>query len=166
MTEFMNEVNGLFFHNGLIIVIGCTIVGLFLKGTFKKLPNKFIPYINMVISIALGFIIPDTLSDKDTVTKVVELAFLGLSSTGLYEALCILVKKRFSIDIPGLVKKYTGVDTPTPEDVDADQAIEVISEIVDIIGEGKGDSDTASTDETESQDDGADESDVEESDSL
>jgi hypothetical protein len=160
MEDILNKSSELFFHNGLIIVIGCTIIGLFLKGTFKKLPNKFIPYINMVVAIGLGFVIPDTLTDKDYVTKTIELAFLGLSSTGLYEALCILVKKRFSIDIPDIVHRCFGVEEITVENTDADEAIEVVSEIVEKF-EGKGEN-TDSTEEPVAHDE-EDDSDVDDS---
>ena len=33
--------------------------------------------------------------------------FLGLSSVGLYEALCIILKDRFSIDVKKIVSKFS-----------------------------------------------------------
>ena len=33
--------------------------------------------------------------------------FLGLSSVGLYEALCIILKDRFSIDIKKIISKFS-----------------------------------------------------------
>lgn len=155
MNDFINEAKNLFFDNGLVIILACTIIGLFVKGTIKKIPNKFIPYINMGVSIILGFLIPDTLSDEDVISKVIELAFIGLSSTGLYEALCIVIKKRFSIDIPALVKKYYNTDTKT---IDKEKALEDAIEILKEY-ETTEDNTVESTDETDSQEDTSDEED-------
>ena len=107
MESILSSISDLFLGNGIIIIIGCMIVGMFLKGTIKKLPNKFIPFINIGISIVLGFLIPDTYSDRDIVSKVIILMFLGLSSVGLYEALCIILKDRFSIDVKKIVSKFS-----------------------------------------------------------
>ena len=79
--------------NGIIIILGCFIVGMFLKGTVKVIPNKYIPYVNALVAIALGFLIPGTYEDVPIVSKIIILAFLGLSSVGLYESICTLVKK-------------------------------------------------------------------------
>lgn len=99
MDAILTSITDLFLGNGIIIVIGCFIVGMFLKGSVKKLSNKYIPYINVIVAIILGFIIPGTFEGEHIVTKIILLAFLGLSSVGLYEAICIIVKERFSIDI-------------------------------------------------------------------
>lgn len=107
MENILSSISDLFLGNGIIIIIGCMVVGLFLKGTFKKFPNKFIPFINICISIILGFVIPNTYSDRDIVSKVIILMFLGLSSVGLYETLCIILKDRFSIDIKKIISKFS-----------------------------------------------------------
>jgi hypothetical protein len=99
MDDILTSITDLFLGNGLIVVIGCFVIGMLLKGTFKKFPNKYIPHMNALIAIILGFLIPDTFSDLPFISKVIVLAFLGLSSVGLYEAICTLVKDRFSIDI-------------------------------------------------------------------
>ena len=99
MDDVLTNITDLFLGNGLIIVIGCFVVGMFLKGSIKNLPNKFIPYINIVVAIVLGFVIPGTFEDEFIVSKIIILSFLGLSSVGLYEILCIMIKDRFSIDI-------------------------------------------------------------------
>lgn len=99
MDDILTNITDLFLGNGLIIVIGCFVVGMFLKGSIKNLPNKFIPYINIVVAIILGFVIPGTFEDEFIISKIIILAFLGLSSVGLYEVLCIVIKDRFSIDI-------------------------------------------------------------------
>ena len=102
MDDVLTNITDLFLGNGLIIVIGCFVVGMFLKGSIKNLPNKFIPYINIVVAIVLGFVIPGTFEDEFIVSKIIILSFLGLSSVGLYEILCIMIKDRFSIDIKQL----------------------------------------------------------------
>ena len=102
MDDVLTNITDLFLGNGLIIVIGCFVVGMFLKGSIKDLPNKFIPYINIVVAIVLGFVIPGTFEDEFIVSKIIILSFLGLSSVGLYEILCIMIKDRFSIDIKQL----------------------------------------------------------------
>lgn len=102
MDDVLTNITDLFLGNGLIIVIGCFIVGMFLKGSIKNLPNKFIPYINIIVAIVLGFVIPGTFEDEFIVSKIIILSFLGLSSVGLYEILCIMIKDRFSIDIKQL----------------------------------------------------------------
>ena len=99
MEDILTNVSDLFVGNGIIIVIGCFVIGTILKGTIKKLPNKYIPYINSVVSVILGFAIPGTYENENIVAKIIVLIFLGLSSTGMYEAICIIVKDRFSIDL-------------------------------------------------------------------
>ena len=99
MEDILTNVSDLFVGNGIIIVIGCFVIGTILKGTIKKLPNKYIHYINSVVSVILGFAIPGTYDDENIIAKIIVLIFLGLSSTGMYEAICIIVKNRFSIDL-------------------------------------------------------------------
>lgn len=99
MDDVLTNVSDLFVGNGLIIVLGCFVIGTILKGTITKLPNKYIPYINSVISVILGFVIPDTYDNENLISKIIILVFLGLSSTGMYEAICTIVKNRFSIDL-------------------------------------------------------------------
>ena len=109
MDDIMTNVSDLFLGNGIVIVIGCLLVGSILKGTFKKLPNKYIPVLNSIIAIVLGFIIPDTFSDQSILAKVILLVFIGFSSVGLYEAICIIIKDRFSVD---LKKIYNNLINP------------------------------------------------------
>ena len=97
--NFAKYLEDLFLGNGIVIILGCFIVGMFLKGSVKGLPNKYIPYINALVAIVLGFLIPGTYDDKPIASKVIILAFLGLSSVGLYETICTAVKNRFSIDL-------------------------------------------------------------------
>ena len=99
MDDVLTNVSDLFVGNGLIIVLGCFVIGTILKGTITKLPNKYIPYINSVVSVILGFVIPDTYDNENLISKIIILVFLGLSSTGMYEAICTIVKNRFSIDL-------------------------------------------------------------------
>ena len=99
MEDILTNVSDLFVGNGIIIVIGCFVIGTILKGTIKKLPNKYIPYINSAVSVILGFAIPGTYDNENIIAKIIVLIFLGLSSTGMYEAICIIVKNRFSIDL-------------------------------------------------------------------
>ena len=110
MDNILTSISDLFLGNGIVIIIGCMIVGLFVKGSFKKVPNKYIPFINIGISIILGFTIPGTFEDKDIVSKVIILMFLGLSSVGLYESFCIILKDRFSIDIKKIVSKFSNTN--------------------------------------------------------
>lgn len=84
--------------NGLLIALACLILGSFIKGS-TKIHNKYIPYINVVFSIILGFVIPETYTDRSIASKIIILILLGLSSVGLYEAICVIVKKRFSVDL-------------------------------------------------------------------
>lgn len=127
MDELTNIIASIFVGNGIIIVIGCFVIGLFLKGSIKKLPNRYIPYINSITAIVLGFLIPDTYSDKPIVTKIILLAFLGISSVGLYETICNVVKTRFSINLEQVINNIINHDdeidelpTQTPEDVPRD----------------------------------------------
>lgn len=137
MDEISLTITDIFLGNGIIIVIGCFIVGMFIKGSFKRFPNKYIPYVNALIAVVLGFAIPDTFDDKPVATKIILLLFLGLSSVGLYEAICTVVKDRFSIDLNKIYnnmindeeevidsQKDTG-DLPDNKDVDMDIDIPV-----------------------------------------
>lgn len=99
MEDIFTNITDLFIGNGVVIILGCFVIGTLLKGTFKKFPNKFIPHMNVIISIILGFIIPGTFTDMSIPSKVICLAFIGLSSVGLYEILCTTVKQRFSVDL-------------------------------------------------------------------
>jgi hypothetical protein len=110
MDEFDKVLAGIFAGNGVIITIGCFVIGLFLKGSIKGLPNKYIPYINSLIAIILGFLIPDTYSDKPIVTKIILLAFLGISSVGLYEYICNMVQKRFSVNLKQIINNIINVN--------------------------------------------------------
>ncbi|MGN1393268.1 MAG: phage holin family protein [Succinivibrionaceae bacterium] len=105
MENILTYISDLFLGNGIIIIIGCMILGLFIKGS-TKIKNKYIPFINIAVSIILGFSIPGTFDDKDIISKIILLIFLGLSSVGLYEALCIAAKDRLSIDIKEIIGKY------------------------------------------------------------
>ena len=105
----MTNISDLLVGNGLMIAVFCMILGLFIKGS-TKIPNKFIPCINMVVSVILVFVIPNTYTDKDMVSKIIILMFIGLSSVGLYETLCIIVKDRFSIDLKSILSKVFGVE--------------------------------------------------------
>jgi len=127
MDELTNIIASIFVGNGIIIVIGCFVIGLFLKGSIKKLPNRYIPYINSITAIILGFLIPDTYSDKPIVTKIILLAFLGISSVGLYETICNVVKTRFSINLEQVINNIINHDdeidespAQAPEDVPRD----------------------------------------------
>lgn len=108
MDNFLSCLSDIFIGNGFIIILACLLVGAVIKGTASKIPNKFIPFINMVISIVLGFIIPGTYDDRDIISKIIILIFIGISSTGFYEVLCVMVKRRFSIDLTKLIKKCLG----------------------------------------------------------
>lgn len=99
MEDIFTNITDLFIGNGVIIILGCFVIGTLLKGTFKSFPNKYIPHMNVIISIILGFIIPGTFTDMTIPSKVICLAFIGLSSVGLYEILCTFVKERFSVDL-------------------------------------------------------------------
>lgn len=110
MDNILTSISDLFLGNGIVIIIGCMIAGLFVKGSFKKVPNKYIPFINIGISLILGFAIPGTFEGKDIVSKVIILMFLGLSSVGLYESFCIILKDRFSIDIKKIVSKFSNTN--------------------------------------------------------
>ena len=76
MDDILTNITDLFLGNGIIIVIGCLIIGMFLKGSIKNLPNKFIPYINTVIAVILGFIIPGTFEEEFIVSKIILLMFI------------------------------------------------------------------------------------------
>ena len=110
MDEFDKVLAGIFDGNGVIITIGCFVIGLFLKGSIKGLPNKYIPYINSLIAIILGFLIPDTYSDKPIATKIILLAFLGISSVGLYEYICNMVQKRFSVNLKQIINNIININ--------------------------------------------------------
>lgn len=99
MDDILTYITDLFLGNGIIIILGCFVVGMFIKGSAKNIPNRYIPYINAITAVILGFLIPGTFDDEPIVSKIIILAFLGLSSVGLYEVLCTTVKERFSIDI-------------------------------------------------------------------
>lgn len=99
MDNILTNITDLFLGNGIIIILGCFVIGMILKGSVKKLPNRYIPYINAIVAVILGFLIPGTFDGEPIISKIIILAFLGLSSVGLYEALCVVIKERFSIDI-------------------------------------------------------------------
>lgn len=135
MENILNSISDIFLGNGAIIAIGCMIVGLFIKGTFTKIPNNFIPLINIVLSLILGFIIPGTFEDKDIVSKVILLICLGFTSVGIYEGLCILIKNRFSVDVKKIVNNIfskTEIEEESIVESEPDYQEEIVDE-TDII---------------------------------
>jgi len=110
MDAITSAISELFIGNAITILLACLALGTLIKGTFKRIPNKCIPYINIIVSICLGFAIPGTFDDRDNVSKVISLIFVGLSSVGVYEILCVVAKERFSIDIESIINKYSGSD--------------------------------------------------------
>lgn len=118
MEDILTNVTDLFIGNGIIIILGCFVIGTLLKGTFKTFPNKFIPHMNVVIAIVLGFIIPGTFDDMSIPSKVICLAFIGLSSVGLYEILCTMVKQRFSVDLKRIYNNIVKVIDDEGYDID------------------------------------------------
>ena len=122
MEDILTNVTDLFIGNGIIIILGCFVIGTLHKGTFKKFPNKFIPHMNVVIAIVLGFIIPGTFDDMSIPSKVICLAFIGLSSVGLYEILCTMVKQRFSVDLKRIYNNIVKVIDDEGYDIDDDES--------------------------------------------
>ena len=110
MDELTTSINNIFVGNGLTIVISCFVIGSIVKGSFSFIPNKFIPFINMIVAEILGFVIPDTFAERDVISKVILLAFIGLSSVGLYESITSIIKKRFSVDLPQIFLRIFGKD--------------------------------------------------------
>lgn len=138
MEDIFTNITDLFIGNGVVIILGCFVIGTLLKGTFKKFPNKFIPHMNVIISIILGFIIPGTFTDMSIPSKVICLAFIGLSSVGLYEILCTTVKQRFSVDLKRIYNNIVnaiddeGYEEFSDESEDADQEPEDLPQDDDI----------------------------------
>ena len=128
MDEILTYVTDLFLGNGIIIILGCFIVGMFLKGSFKNFPNKYIPYVNALVAIILGFLIPGTYDEEPIVSKIIILAFLGLSSVGFYEAICTAVKNRFSIDINKIYNNIVNTSNVYEEDESNNQTEETDSQ--------------------------------------
>lgn len=110
MDELTTSINSIFVGNGLTIVISCFVIGSIVKGSFSFIPNKFIPFINMIVAEILGFVIPDTFAERDVISKAILLAFIGLSSVGLYESITSIIKKRFSVDLPQIFLRIFGKD--------------------------------------------------------
>lgn len=133
MTDIYDSISELFLGDGIIISLACMTMGLFLKGTFKKIPNNLIPFINVVVAIVAGFAIPGTYADKDVVSKVIILSFLGLSSVGLYEALCIIVKRRFDIDVAEILSKYGSASAQSGASPNFPQDSEISEETIEDI---------------------------------
>lgn len=128
MDEILTYVTDLFLGNGIIIILGCFIVGMFLKGSFKKFPNKYIPYVNTLVAIVLGFLIPGTYDEEPIASKIIILAFLGLSSVGFYEAICTAVKNRFSIDINKIYNNIVNTSNVYEDDESNNQTEETDSQ--------------------------------------
>lgn len=138
MEDIFTNITDLFIGNGVVIILGCFVIGTLLKGTFKKFPNKFIPHMNVIISIILGFIIPGTFTDMSIPSKIICLAFIGLSSVGLYEILCTTVKQRFSVDLKRIYNNIVnaiddeGYEEFSDESEDVDQEPEDLPQDDDI----------------------------------
>ena len=133
MDDILTYITDLFLGNGIIIILGCFVIGMFLKGSLKKLPNKYIPYINTLVAIVLGFLIPGTYDEEPIVSKIIILAFLGLSSVGFYEAICTAVKNRFSIDINKIYNNIinTSIDYSVEEEESNNQTDGTVSQGID-----------------------------------
>lgn len=103
-NDIFSAIAKLFLSDGLIIVLACLVIGMVIKGTFDKIPNKYIPLINagvgIIISVALG-----AFSSEGIASQIVKGIILGGSSTWVYEVLTVIVSKRFSIDLGSIGKK-------------------------------------------------------------
>jgi hypothetical protein len=146
MNELTTSINDIFVGNGLTIVISCFVIGSIVKGSFSFIPNKLIPFINIVVAEILGFVIPDTFVDRDVISKVILLAFIGLSSVGLYESITTVIKKRFSVDLPKIFLRIFGKEDDEVLSKLAEDASEALATTLD---SGDESTDEAQNDESE-----------------
>ena len=110
MDNILTSISDLFLGNGIVIIIGCMIVGLFVKGSFKKVPNKYIPFINIGISIILGFMIPGTFEDKDIVSKVIILMFLVFPLLAFMNHFVSYLKIDLALTLKKIVSKFSNTN--------------------------------------------------------
>ena len=107
MEDILTNVSDLFVGNGIIIVIGCFVIGTILKGTIKKLPNKYIPYINSVVSVILGFVIPGQV--KNRIQIIPQNRPLGGAKRLFFEPVYILQKLLFHVRVQFQVLDSGGI---------------------------------------------------------
>ena len=91
----------LFLNEGLLILFTCLIIGMIIKGTVNKIPNKIIPGITAGVGVLLTFLIGSFIDDQ-IIVRILKGAIIGWSSVGLYECLCLIISKRFSIDLTSI----------------------------------------------------------------
>lgn len=153
MNELTTSINDIFVGNGLTIVISCFVIGSIVKGSFSFIPNKFIPFINIVVAEILGFVIPDTFVDRDVISKVILLAFIGLSSVGLYESITTVIKKRFSVDLPKIFLRIFGKEDDEVLSKLAEDASEALATTLDSEDESTDEAQNGESEETGTDDD-------------
>ena len=93
MENIFEFIMQLFIENGIIIAVATFIVGEIIKG-FKKIPTSIIPLVGGLLGIILGITIPNIFVGKDIITSAICGLALGWASTGGYETIKNLTKKK------------------------------------------------------------------------
>lgn len=107
-----------FIVNGIVILLACFVIGILIKGIIEKIPNKYIPIITTLTGVILSLVL-QSFSEDDFLTQILKGAILGWAATGLYELLCLVLKRRFSIDLKKKkVVRHIFDDDPTAVDND------------------------------------------------
>lgn len=83
----MQEIFDFIFNNGVVIIVGCFIIGEIIKKSLSFIPNQMIPLIGGVLGIVAALLIPSVFPEVDTGTKIIYGLACGWAATGGYETI-------------------------------------------------------------------------------
>ena len=89
MEAVINFITELFLTNGIVIAMGCFIVGQIIKHWIpdEVMQNRFIPAICGVLGAALGVMIPGIFPDTHPIICAIQGLALGWAATGGVETI-------------------------------------------------------------------------------
>lgn len=82
MEAVLQFIEELFLTNGIIIAVGCFVLGEIIKHALSFIPNQYIPLICGVVGLALGVFVPTIMPDTHPVIRAIEGLALGWAATG------------------------------------------------------------------------------------
>lgn len=87
MNEILKFIEDLFLSNGIVIAVGCFVVGQIIKSALDMIPNKYIPLICGILGAVAGATIPGIFPDTHVVIAAINGLALGWAATGGVETI-------------------------------------------------------------------------------
>ncbi len=82
MEAILKFMEDLFLTNGIVIAVGCFVLGEIIKHTLNFIPNQYIPLISGIAGLSLGVFVPSIMPETHPVIRAIEGLALGWAATG------------------------------------------------------------------------------------